>query len=364
MIAREGSLPSRHALLCVLVMTASACAGTDLVMQARALRGDVKAVRDDGAYRCAPVELARAEANVEFAEQELDQGDYFRAKDHLKIADANAREARRLSPPDKCRAPARPVSARPNDSDGDGIPDDQDKCPAEPEDRDGFQDSDGCPELDNDSDGILDTNDKCPTEPEDADGFEDSDGCPDPDNDQDGVLDAADKCPADKEDRDGFEDGDGCPDPDNDKDGVLDAADKCPNEAGPRDNDGCPQKFALIKITQGKIEIKQTIFFQTAKAVIMGKSYPLLDEVALALKGRPTMNVRIEGHTDSRGNRALNTRLSAARADSVRAYLVGKGIGADRLESRGFGPDQPIETNKTATGREKNRRVEFVITQQ
>ncbi len=319
---------------CLLALVVSACAGADLGIAARTIRADVQIARDNGAYHCAPAELAMAEANIEFGEQELEQGDYFRARDHLRIADANSREARRLSPPARCKQ-VRPVVARPTDSDGDGVPDAQDKCPAEPEDRDGFQDDDGCPELDNDGDGILDSKDKCPLEPEDADGFQDDDGCPEPDNDLDGVLDGVDKCPTVQEDRDGFE-----------------------------DNDGCPQKFALIEITQKKIEIKQTILFATGKAVIMPKSYDLLDEVATALKGRVTMAVRIEGHTDSRGNPVLNTRLSQARADSVKAYLVGKGVGSDRLDSRGFGPDQPLETNKTAAGREKNRRVEFVITKQ
>jgi OOP family OmpA-OmpF porin len=76
------------------------------------------------------------------------------------------------------------------------------------------------------------------------------------------------------------------------------------------------------------------------------------------------MQVRIEGHTDSRGSRAYNLRLSQSRADSVRAYLIGKGISSDRLEAKGYGPDQPIDNNKTAAGRERNRRVEFMITKQ
>lgn len=136
------------------------------------------------------------------------------------------------------------------DNDGDGIPDkdDQggdgfDRCPNEPEDKDGYKDYDGCPELDNDEDGVLDGSDKCPTQKEDKDGFQDDDGCPDPDNDGDGNPDGKDKCPLQKEDVDGFQDEDGCPDPDNDGDGILDAKDKCPNEAetknGFQDDDGC-----------------------------------------------------------------------------------------------------------------------------
>jgi outer membrane protein OmpA-like peptidoglycan-associated protein len=130
------------------------------------------------------------------------------------------------------------------DNDRDGVPDATDKCPNVPEDRDGFEDGDGCPDPDNDKDGIPDATDKCPNQPEDRDGFEDNDGCPDQDNDQDGVPDGQDKCPAEAEDRDGFEDNDGCPDRDNDKDGIPDAKDKCPNQPedfdGFQDDDGCP----------------------------------------------------------------------------------------------------------------------------
>jgi outer membrane protein OmpA-like peptidoglycan-associated protein len=256
------------------------------------------------------------------------------------------------------------VPLKPGDRDGDGIADNVDKCPDEPEDKDGFEDADGCPDPDNDKDGILDAKDKCPLEPEDKDGFQDEDGCPDPDNDKDGFADANDKCPLEPEDKDGFEDEDGCPDPDNDKDGVLDTVDRCPNEPGPADNNGCPKKYEHIIVTQEKIELKQKIFFDTDKAIIQPRSFSLLDEIASVLRGRPTMTVRIEGHTDARGSRPHNLKLSQARADSVRQHLLGLGIEPQRMEPRGYGPDQPIETNKTAGGRERNRRVEFIITQQ
>src|SRR6185436_765939 len=98
------------------------------------------------------------------------------------------------------------------DPDKDGILGDADKCPNDPEDKDGFQDDDGCPDLDNDGDGIADAQDKCPMEPEDKDGFEDDNGCPDLDNDNDGVPDAADKCPMEPETKNGYQDEDGCPD--------------------------------------------------------------------------------------------------------------------------------------------------------
>ena len=98
------------------------------------------------------------------------------------------------------------------DSDGDGIPDARDQCPNQPEDKDGFQDDDGCPDPDNDGDGIPDAQDKCPNQPEDRDGFQDDDGCPDPDNDGDGIPDAQDRCPNQPETINGFQDDDGCPD--------------------------------------------------------------------------------------------------------------------------------------------------------
>ncbi|MCB9497540.1 MAG: OmpA family protein [Fibrobacteria bacterium] len=131
------------------------------------------------------------------------------------------------------------------DTDHDGVDDSRDRCRTASEDRDGFQDEDGCPDPDNDKDGLSDGKDECPDLAEDRDGFQDSDGCPDPDNDLDGVPDAADRCPLSAEDRDGFQDSDGCPDPDNDQDGVLDAADRCPLSAedrdGFQDSDGCPE---------------------------------------------------------------------------------------------------------------------------
>ena len=160
---------------------------------------------------------------------------------------------------------------RDRDKDKDGILDDDDDCPERPEDSDGFEDDDGCPDEDNDEDGILDDADQCRDEAEDKDGFEDENGCPDPDNDQDTVLDDDDECPVEAgspelkgcpdkdgdliidrldkcvdkaEDKDGFQDEDGCPDEDNDGDLILDVDDKCPMAAedkdGFQDEDGCP----------------------------------------------------------------------------------------------------------------------------
>jgi len=133
-----------------------------------------------------------------------------------------------------------------DDNDGDRRPDATDKCPNQAEDIDGFEDDDGCPELDNDKDGFPDLQDKCPNDPEDGKEPQPKDGCPASkrDSDGDGIMDDVDKCPMEEEDMDGFEDEDGCPEPDNDKDGILDAQDKCPlcpeDKDGFLDDDGCP----------------------------------------------------------------------------------------------------------------------------
>jgi len=340
-----------------LAMGLAGCAGTQLREAVGDVRAEAAQARKSGALRCAPRELALADSNTDFAERELAEGDYFRAREHLQVAEDSAQAALKLSASEVCGGVA-------GDADHDGIPDATDRCPNQAEDKDGFEDGDGCPDPDNDRDGIPDATDKCPNEAEDKDGFEDGDGCPDADNDQDGVLDSADKCPNEAEDKDGFEDEDGCPDPDNDKDGLLDAKDKCPNEPGPPESGGCPKKYEHIVVTNEKIELKQKIFFETNKSTIKSQSFGLLAEIANVLQTRPTMRIRIEGHTDTQGPRGRNMTLSQARADAVRFHLEGLGVSRARMESVGFGPDQPIETNRTTAGREKNRRVEFVIVQQ
>ena len=251
------------------------------------------------------------------------------------------------------------------DLDGDGIEDDVDKCPTVPEDFDGFEDADGCPDPDNDQDGILDVNDACPNEPEDKDGFQDEDGCPDPDNDADGILDVNDACPNDPEDMDGFEDADGCPDPDNDGDGILDVTDKCPNEPedkdGCQDDDGCPEP-GNVCVTETEIKILQAVYFQTNRAVIKPESYPILDEVAQVMAQHPEIKkIEIQGHTDDRGNDRYNMKLSDARAKSVMKYLIKAGVDKARLTAKGYGETQPIDTNETEDGRARNRRVVFQI---
>jgi outer membrane protein OmpA-like peptidoglycan-associated protein len=245
------------------------------------------------------------------------------------------------------------------DNDKDGIPDAEDRCPLEAEDIDGFEDEDGCPEQDNDKDGILDPRDKCPNAAEDTDGFQDEDGCPDLDNDKDGLLDANDQCPAEAEDPDGFEDEDGCPELDNDKDGVLDPDDNCPTVPGPAETKGCP---SAVRIDRSQIRILERIEFETNRAEIRPESLGILDQVRRALEVNPQLRkIRIEGHTDSRGPNARNLTLSQRRAESVMKYLIDEGIAPERLEARGWGEDHPLAPNDSAANKQTNRRVEFHI---
>jgi outer membrane protein OmpA-like peptidoglycan-associated protein len=342
------------------------CAGQDARGRANGVGDVVKLARNNGAYRCAPKPLALAEAHLTRTHDELDLGNLVPAQRHLALADQFAHEALDKSPPERC-ASSKPADPE-KDRDGDGCLDEVDKCPDQPEDEDGFEDSDCCPDPDNDEDGLADAKDRCPNHPEDADQHEDADGCPEPDNDRDGIADIEDTCPDKPEDYDAYQDQDGCPDEDNDADKIADLNDKCPDEPedydGEEDSDGCPDKYKLVTVTKQKIELKQRVFFATGRSKILRRSYPLLDEVALVLKDRPKIHVRIEGHTDSRGGDAYNQQLSEGRATAVRVYLIKRAIDPNRLASVGYGESRPIANNMTRAGRALNRRVEFVITKQ
>jgi outer membrane protein OmpA-like peptidoglycan-associated protein len=245
------------------------------------------------------------------------------------------------------------------DADGDGILDDADQCPKEPEDMDGFQDEDGCPDLDNDGDGVPDANDSCPNDPEDVDGFQDEDGCPDPDNDGDGILDADDQCPNEP----GTPENNGCPDADRDGDGVPDRIDNCPDEPGTVENQGC-QAPQLVVIGADRLEIREMVYFQTGSARLQSRSWALLDNVAKVLLAHPEIKlIRVEGHTDSTGSLKTNMRLSKQRAQSVVRYLITKGgVAKERLMAEGFGPTRPLVPDaKTKDELAQNRRVEFHI---
>jgi outer membrane protein OmpA-like peptidoglycan-associated protein len=250
-----------------------------------------------------------------------------------------------------------PEKDKVQDADGDGIADELDQCPNEAEDMDGFEDEDGCPDLDNDGDGVPDTEDKCPNESEDIDGFEDEDGCPDPDNDEDGILDLDDRCPNDP----GPPENDGCPDPDRDGDGVPDRIDNCPDEPGTIENQGCQAK-QLVKIGDGRLEILEKVYFRKGSAKLQKRSWALLDNVAAVLIAHPEIKkVRVEGHSDKSGSLKYNMILSKKRANTVVRYLVGRGqVSRSRLVAQGFGPKKPLYPDpKSKEEAALNRRVEF-----
>jgi outer membrane protein OmpA-like peptidoglycan-associated protein len=278
------------------------------------------------------------------------------------------------------------------DQDKDGIPDDQDHCPQVPgvasangcpdRDGDGIGDKvDACPEVpgkaeldgcpDEDGDGISDKDDACPHKPgpaltngcpdTDGDGVADKDdACPEvagkpelkgcPDEDGDGITDADDACPK----HPGPKSTKGCPDRDND--GVADSEDKCPDVTGLKAYQGCVPE-AVKKFT-GAI---QGITFDTGKATIKPSSFSTLDKAVAVLKQFPELKLAIEGHTDDVADDAFNLKLSQERADSVRSYLLGKGIEASRLRAVGYGETRPKADNKTSSGRALNRRIEFTI---
>ena len=370
------------ALVCVASLVCLSACSTGGKLNARADGLDRKTQNMQArALRCAPKELAQAQAQTDFGRYELKQGNFVRAQKHLSQAELNADQADMLSDFDECRGKkvamvikatpkAKVVEAKPlpKDRDGDGLLDDVDKCPDKPEDFDKFEDEDGCPEFDNDGDQILDDADKCPDVAEDRDKFEDNDGCPELDNDLDGIADINDQCPLKSEDFDGFQDEDGCDDPDNDSDQIVDILDKCPQEAedydGDQDSDGCPEERKLVRMEGGQIKLNQKVFFKTGKANILPVSFPLLDEVAQVLRENGSINIRVEGHTDSRGSNRSNQRLSDRRAASVRKYLESAGVDAGRMTSIGMGEESPIEDNNTEAGRAANRRVEIHITKQ
>ena len=285
------------------------------------------------------------------------------------------------------------------DTDNDGVPDSKDKCPDTPPNV--KVDKTGCP-VDTDKDGVADYLDKCPDvagtammngcPDRDNDGVSDADDrCPDvkgsvalkgcPDADGDGVADVDDKCPNTKagvkvdatgcpldSDKDGVtDDVDRCPDvagpvalkgcPDTDGDGVPDIDDRCPKVKGTMANKGCPE-IAKQDVTRINY-IGSKLFFETGSDKLKVASLALLDELSTIMNKYEGASLAIEGHTDSDGSDAFNQTLSQKRTESVKKYLVGKGISASRLTATGFGESKPIASNKTSLGKAKNRRVEL-----
>ncbi len=259
----------------------------------------------------------------------------------------------------------------PKDGDRDGIIDDADACRDTPAgDR---VDARGCTIRDADNDGVTDDVDACPDTP--AGEQVDAKGCPPPkDADGDGVVDPADACPDTPK---GTKvDAKGCP-LDSDGDGVSDDTDACadtppgtkvdatgcaPDSDGDKvsdDVDKCPNTPAGLEVDADGCQVLIGVNFETGKAVLTPESSSILDRVVQSLVDRPSVQVEVVGHTDSTGSISVNRRLSKARAEAVRKYLVSHGVGEDRLTARGAGPDEPLASNETAEGRAQNRRVEL-----
>jgi len=296
------------------------------------------------------------------------------------------------------------------DQDGDGLVDRDDACPAEPEDIDGFEDLEGCPDPDNDRDGVLDVADQCIMEPEDVDTWQDDDGCPDPDNDGDGLVDVDDGCPLEAEDIDSWQDDDGCPEPEvHARVVVLDLEEKAIDTArgsvasgddemsftGDFDGGLVPGTYTVfvqapgykstdatmtvegndfeyvmyleskptkVVVTRDRIDLEDKIFFDTGRATIQKRSHAILDDAVQIMVDYPEIQkLRIEGHTDSRGSDSFNKDLSQRRADSVMQYFVDKGVDASRLSAVGFGEEKPLDPAKTREAYAKNRRVDFFV---
>ena len=244
----------------------------------------------------------------------------------------------------------------PIDSDGDGVPDYMDQCPGTPEEARGRVDANGCP-LDSDGDGVPDYLDQCPGTPAEALGTIDENGCP-KDSDGDGVPDYKDECPNTPAEVQGKVDAKGCI-LDSDGDGVPDYQDECPFIAGVKENKGCPEvKREVRQLLQ---KAMQGIEFETGKATIKAKSYPLLNQIAQIFVENKNYIIEVQGHTDNTGKYEINKELSEKRANAVRDYLIEQGVDFQRLTAVGYGPDVPIADNKTKAGRAKNRRVEFNI---
>lgn len=256
-----------------------------------------------------------------------------------------------------------PPPPPPTDRDGDGIADAIDACPDTPGPQSDDPKKNGCPPPpDRDKDGIIDDQDACPDDPGVASDNPKKNGCP-KDRDDDGIIDDQDACPDEFGEKTQDPATNGCPKPkDTDGDGIIDDKDACVSEPGPANDDpkkhGCPK----VVVVAGEVKIMERIEFDTAKATIRPESEGILKAVAETLtKHSEIKRIQIQGHTDNRGNKAMNKALSEKRAASVKKWLVAAGVDDKRLESKGFGQEQPIDSNDTDQGRQNNRRVQFII---
>lgn len=219
------------------------------------------------------------------------------------------------------KRPPPPKPATPEDSDRDGWFDQDDACP-----DDAGVEPDGCPPPpDGDADGFQDARDECPEVAGVA-----PNGCPDLDADNDGILIDVDACPDAPETHNGFVDADGCP-------------------------DEIPEEIIAFEGTL------QGVTFALGSAELDPGSQTTLDSAVAVMQRHPLVRVEISGHTDATGARDRNMSLSEARARAVAEYMTTQGVAASRIQTRGAGPDEPIDSNTTDTGRANNRRIEFSI---
>ena len=208
-------------------------------------------------------------------------------------------------------------------------------------------------EPDTDGDGVLDKDDQCVNVPGDP-----PTGCPPEgpmDSDGDGILDADDKCP----EVPGVAEYEGCPIPDTDGDGILDPDDKCVEEPetanGYEDSDGCPDE--IPKAVAAFTGVIEGIYFDTNKDTIKPQSEKILKKALKVLKEFEGVRLKIDGHTDSRGDAAHNQDLSERRAASVKKWFESHGLDGSRFETAGFGPDSPIDSNDSRAGRADRKSV-------
>jgi len=227
------------------------------------------------------------------------------------------------------------------DADGDGIEDSKDNCP----NAAGSKEMNGCPDAD--GDGVADKDDACPSEA----GLAALAGCPDADGD--GIADKDDDCPNEA----GPSENKGCPWPDKDGDSVLDKDDQCPDVAGTVANEGCPEVTEAVRKTLN--DYAKTILFDTGKSTIKFESAEILSNISAILKEYSNSRFNVDGHTDSVGSESLNQKLSENRAQAVVDWLVENGIDSSRLVANGYGESQPLMSNNTRNGRNRNRRVEI-----
>ena len=190
--------------------------------------------------------------------------------------------------------------------------------------------------------------DKCPDVP----GIAKYEGCPIPDSDGDGVNDEEDKCPSVA----GLARYDGCPIPDTDNDGINDEEDKCPSLAGTAANNGCPEVSPKLgeRVTSSA---RRVTFTNNTGTTLTADSQRALDEVVGIMNDNPDLRLTVNAHTVSGGDEDANMQNTQARADAVKAYLVEKGISADRITTQGFGSSQPIASGTSS----RNRRVELTL---